>query len=182
MHFKKKDDGALISFAWPRVHEDRKDKKAFTDLQVLIDVITAIRRLRTEQNVEPGKEIDITIVSRSFCTLLESQESHIRRLCKIGHLTFRTDSVRMENAASAFLPDIEVHLSLQGLFDPEKMKASLLKEQADLQQYIQVLHTKLANKNFVDRAPKELVDAEKAKLTEATEKIAKIELRLQELA
>ena len=61
------------------------------------------------------------------------------------------------------------------------MKASLEKEQAELTKYVQVLGGKLQNKNFVDRAPKELVDGEKAKLAEAEEKLKKIGERLSTL-
>ena len=179
---KKSADGALISQSWPAPHEKRKDAKAFADLQILIDVISAIRKLRTDQNVEPGKEITVTILTRGkTAEVLESQEAHIRRMCKVGSLTFSTDPIKVENAASAFLPDIEIHLSLAGLFDAGKLKASLLKEQAELTKYVVGLQGKLQNKSFVDRAPKELVDEQKAKLLEAEEKLKKIEERLTSL-
>ncbi len=172
---------ALISTEWPVMKKERQDQKAFDGLQTLIDVITAIRKLRTDQNIEPGKEIDITLISRKHCELLESQESHIRRLGKIKSLTIKTDSEKIENAASVFLADIEVHLSLAGLFDPAKLKESLTKEQAELTKYVKVLSGKLANKAFVDRAPKELVEAEKAKLADAEGKLKKIEERLKSI-
>jgi valyl-tRNA synthetase len=173
--------GMLIATSWPKVKAERKDPQAFTDFQILIDVITAIRKLRTDQNVEPGTEVSITLVSKKYCEGLESEEAHIRRLGKVGSLTITTDSVKLTNAASAFLPDIEVHLSLEGLFDPAKMKISLEKEQADLTKYVSVLSGKLKNKAFVDRAPKELVEGEKQKLADAMEKLKKIEERMKML-
>ncbi len=178
---KKTEDGALILQSWPAPHEKRKDAKAFADLQVLIDVISSIRKLRNDHNVEPGKEITVTIVGKKFCELLESQEAHIRRMCKVGSLTFTTDSVKVENAASAFLSDIEIHLSLAGLFDAGKLKESLLREQAELTKYVSGLQGKLSNKSFVDKAPKELVDEQKTKLAETEEKLKKIEERLKNL-
>ncbi|MSR68091.1 valine--tRNA ligase [Candidatus Peribacteria bacterium] len=178
---KKTADRALISETWPAVHEKRKDPKAFMDLQVLIDVISSIRKLRNDHNVEPGKEITVTIVGKKFCELLESQEAHIRRMCKVGSLTFTTDSVKVENAASAFLSDIEIHLSLAGLFDAGKLKESLLREQAELTKYVSGLQGKLSNKSFVDKAPKELVDEQKTKLAETEEKLKKIEERLKQI-
>ncbi len=180
-HVKKEGDKALISETWPLPHGKRKDPKAFADLQILIDVISAIRKLRTDQNVEAGKEITVTIVGRTFCELLESQESHIRRLCKVGSLTFTTDSVQVENAASTFLPNIEIHLSLAGLFDPKKLQESLLKEQAELEKYAIGLEGKLRNKSFIEKAPKELVEEQKAKLSETQEKLKKIGERLKQL-
>lgn len=178
---KPKDAGMLISTEWPKVKKERKDEKAFKELQILIDVITAIRKLRTDNAIEPGKEIDVTLVSKKYCGGLEEQESHIRRMGKVKSLTIKTDPVKLENAASVFLADIEVHLSLAGLFDPAKLKESLTKEQAELTKYVQMISGKLQNKNFVDRAPKELVEGEKAKLAEAEDKLKKVQERLKQL-
>ncbi len=172
---------ALIAESWPVAKKERKDQKAFDDLQILIDVISAIRKLRTDSNVEPSKEVSVTLVSKEHCEGLEAQESHIRRMCKVGSLTILTDSKKFQNSASAFLSDIEIHLSLEGLFDPVKLKDSLQKEQAELTKYVAVLGGKLKNKNFVERAPKELVDAEKQKLSEAEGKLGKIGERLKGL-
>ncbi len=172
---------ALIAESWPVAKKERKDQKAFDDLQILIDVISAIRKLRTDSNVEPSKEVSVTLVSKEHCEGLEAQESHIRRMCKVGSLTILTDPKKMQNSASAFLPDIEVHLSLEGLFDPKKLKESLEKEQAELTKYVAVLGGKLKNKSFVERAPKELVEAEKQKLSEAEGKLGKIGERLKGL-
>ncbi len=174
-------DGMLIAKAWPEVKAERKDPKAFGEFQMLIDVITAVRKLRTDQNVEPGKKITVIIHSKKHAALLGSQREHIMRMGNVENLTIDAKPAKHENAASAFLADIEVHLSLEGLFDPVKLKASLEKEKAELSKYVQVLGGKLQNKNFVDRAPKELVDAEKGKLTEAEGKLQKIEERLKQL-
>lgn len=172
---------SLISSKWPELKKERKDQKAFDELQVLIDVITALRRLRSDNDIEPGKEIDVILVSGKHCSLLESQESHIRRMAKVKSLLISTDPKKQENAASTFIDDVEVHVSLAGLFDPVKLKASLTKEQAELTKYAGTLKAKLENKAFVDRAPKELVEGEQAKLAEAEGKLTKIVERLKQL-
>ncbi len=172
---------ALISESWPTVKKERLNPKAAENFQTLIDTISAIRRLRAENDIEPGKEIDVTLVSRKHSELLESQESHIRRMGKVKSLMISTDPKKQDNAASAFLTDIEVHLSLAGLFDPKKLSESLKKEQVELTKYMQGMKAKLENKSFTDRAPKELVDDQKAKLAETEEKLKKIAERLKQL-
>lgn len=178
---KPASDGMLIAKSWPKMKAERKDPKAYAEFQTLIDVITAIRKLRTDSSIEPGTEVTVTLVSKKYCQGLEEQESHIRRMGKVKSLTITTDPIKPTNAASAFLADIEVHLSLEGLFDPAKLKISLEKEQVELTKYAGSLKGKLQNKAFVERAPKELVDAEKAKLSEAEEKLKKIGERLRAL-
>ena len=180
-HVGQKDAPTLIASKWPEVKADRKDPKAFADLQILIDVISGIRRLRAENGVEPGTEVTVTLVSKKYCTGLEAEEGNIRRMGKVGSLTVTTDPITPKNMASVFLPDVEIHLSLEGLFDPVKLKAALTKEQADLTKYVGSLKGKLSNNAFVANAPKELVEGEKAKLADAEAKLGKIVERLKQL-
>lgn len=178
---KPANAGMLMAEAWPVAKEERKDQAAFGELQILIDVITSIRRLRTEQAVEPAKEISVTIVTGLYSKVLEDQESHIRRMGKIGNLTISTDAQKLENVASVFLADIEVHLSLEGLIDVEKEKASLSKEKENLEKFVAGIEAKLGNEQFVARAPEALVAEQKGKLEEARGKLQKIAERLQGL-
>jgi valyl-tRNA synthetase len=172
----------LIQKSWPTAKEEYKDAKAEAEFQTLIDVISAIRKLRADQGVEPAKKVTVFIHSKKNAALLDADREHILRMANVETLTVDGKPAKHENAASAFLADTEVHLSLSGLFDPVKLKASLTKEQAELTKYVSSLSAKLQNKNFVDRAPKELVDGEKAKLAEAEDKLKKIEARLKQLA
>ena len=178
---KPKSSDLLISEKWPEVKKERKDKTAFEELQRVIDVISAVRKLRAEQNVEAGKKISVFIHSKKFASLLESQKEHVMRMGNVETLAIDAKPVKHENSASAYLKETEVHLSLAGLFDPAKLKESLSKEQAELSKYVSSLSGKLSNKGFVERAPAEVVEAEKAKLAEAEEKLQKIEERLKQI-
>ncbi len=178
---KYKDDSSLIQKAWPLAHTDDKNQQAFDQLQVVIDVVSAFRKLRAEQGVELNKEVDGIIISPVHADLLLSQRASILRLGKLKNLTIHQASVQVQNTASAFLSSAEVHLPLADLFDAETLIKNLRKEQMDLEKYMSVLRGKLENKNFVDRAPPQLVDAEKAKLCEAEGTLAKITEKLSQL-
>jgi valyl-tRNA synthetase len=173
--------GMIISEQWPNVKEDRKDQQAIDSLNKVIELITAIRKIRSEQNVELGKEISVIIHAPELNNLLESQEVHIKRLGKIGSLTFETKASKHENVASAFLAGIEVHVSLEGLVDKEKEKASLTKEKENLEKFAAGIEAKLSNKQFVERAPAKLIEEQKARLAESKEKLKKIAERLKSL-
>ncbi|MEQ1849326.1 MAG: valine--tRNA ligase [Candidatus Peribacteraceae bacterium] len=177
-HVGLKGAQSLIAHPWPKEEKKLHDESAFADLHVIIETVTAIRRLRAENDIEAGKKITVFIHSKKQVALLTSQQEHLLRMTNAESLTIDAKSAKHENAASAFLADIEIHLSLAGLFDPVKLKASLLKEQADLSKYVTMLKGKLSNNSFTDKAPQELVDAEKQKLEAAEEKLKKIEERL----
>ncbi len=176
---KPKGAGMLITEPWPET-SGFSDAQASDQLQVIIDLISAIRKLRTDQNVEPGKKVEIIIVTSLMVDLLVSQKHHIERMGKVT-IVIQSDSIEKSEVASVFLKDCEVHLKLGGLVDKAKELEALKKEQAKLQPYVKSLEAKLTNKKFVEHAPKELVDAEKAKLAEAKGKLEKIEERLKHL-
>ena len=179
---KQSTDPMLIVHPWPFA-EDEKFPEEHVYLQTIIDVITAIRKLRSDHDVEHGKEVKVTLVTRDWVKLLESQESHIRRMAKVESLMISTGKFTpAKDMVSAFLPDIEVHLSLAGLVDVEKEKGNLTKEKGELQKYIAGIEGKLQNKNFVERAAANIVEAERGKLQEAADKLKKVEERLKALS
>ncbi len=172
--------GALIAETWPASLTVSYTAE-YTALQYLIDVITAVRRLRTAQSVEPTKEVAVTIVSAKYGALLESQEAQIRRLAKASSLTFASVAPSGQTV-SEFLTDIEVYLSLEGLVDLEKEKAALLKEKELLQKGIASSERKLQDETFTSKAPEKVVNFERQKLAEMQEKLGKVEARLKEIS
>ncbi len=180
-HVKKTGDETLIKETWPVFKDTYVDEKSEADFFSLVSVITAIRKIRNDQNVELGTEVTVTIRT-DHSELLESQQEHIRRLAKVGSLTFETKPMTPKNVASAFLPGIEIHVSLEGLFDPAKEKAALTKEKENLEKFVKGIETKLGNKQFVAKAPPAVIDEQKAKLAEAEEKFAKVVERLKALS
>ncbi len=173
----------LIAEHWPEaMHPDASRKEAREGLQVVIDTITAIRKLRSDQAVEVKKEVDVTLVSRKFCNLLESQQAHIRRMGKVKSLTIKTDpDPSLTDVASVFLNDAEVHLSLTGLVDLEKERDNLTKEKAQLEKFLKGIQGKLDNEAFVKNAPAKVLEMEREKERNTAEKLRKIDERLNTL-
>ncbi len=178
----EKSEGMLISQPWP-VHSDenKKDKDAERDFQIIIDVITAIRSMRADQGVEPGLKLKAIIHTKKHQELIESQGEHIERLAKLSELTIDSASAKHENAASTFLKDIEVHIPLEGVIDFDKEREKLSKEKEKLESFMKGIESKLNNKKFVANAPAEVVETEKDKLKNAKDKLSKIEESLKTL-
>ena len=171
-------DSMLIKQSWPRENNSWRDQSAFDQLQIVIDVITALRKLRTEQGIEPGKKLKAIVHTKKHAGLLSEQREHIVRLVRLEELTIDEKPVKHQHAASAFLRDVEVHLPLEGVIDLEAEKKKLLKEQKELQVFTANLEKKLSDKSFAKNAPPEVVEKEKEKLINATEKLRKIDERL----
>ncbi len=85
------------------------------------------------------------------------------------------DSVAHENCANAVTDSARIFIPMDELVDKEKETARLEKEKAKVQKDIDFLSGKLNNQGFIAKAPEKLIEAEKAKLAKAEEKMAKIE-------
>ena len=181
-HFKYKDADMILTSPWPGKNEQTKEfADAHKQLQIVIDVITAIRSLRAEQGIEPGKKVTVIAHSKK-ADLLESQKDHIIRMGRLESLTISEKSEKHEHSASAFLKDAEVHIPLEGLIDIEKEKTKLTKERGSLENFLKGINSKLGNKKFVENADEEVVEKERQKLKDAAEKLAKVEERLKALS
>ena len=80
----------------------------------------------------------------------------------------------MANAATDLVNGIEIMIPLEGLVDSDAEKERLKKEIENLETYIKSLSLKLNNQKFIENAPRDIVEGEKAKLTEAETKISKL--------
>jgi valyl-tRNA synthetase len=173
-HIKPAKSGILLKEAWPEAKRERRDLAAFEAFSVVIEVVTAIRKLRNDQGVEPGKKVSAIVHSRKHADMLQAQREHIMRLAKLESLDIDAKPAKHQDVASAFLTAAEVHMPLAGLVDAGKAKDGLLKEQKNLEGYVRGLKAKLENEQFVAKAPPELVKTEKQKLLDAEGKLRSI--------
>lgn len=178
--FKYKESDMLILQRSPTVLATGHGEEA-DQLQVVIDVITAIRSIRADSGVDQGKKLEVIIHTKEYGDVLESQRDHIIRLGRLSSLTIDANSQSHENAASMFLKGVEVHVPLEGVIDFEKEKAKLAKEKESLEKFLKSIHSKLGNEKFVGSAPEEVIALEREKLESAQEKLAKLEERIRVL-
>ncbi len=176
------DTDLLITTQWPKAHVPPPHyKQAYKDFKSLIAVITAIRKLRTDQAVEPQKQVAVTVVAPAYVGLLEVERANIERMGKLSSLTISEHRGSVENTASDLQAGIEVYLHLEGLVDVAKERASLEKGREAVTRLITSIEAKLGNAMFTERAPAAVIEGERAKLASAQEKLKKIVERLKQL-
>ncbi|MBI2635759.1 valine--tRNA ligase [Candidatus Peregrinibacteria bacterium] len=179
---KPADAGMLIREQWPTITSELQDQQSFDQLLTLINVITAIRKLRSEQRIAPGKQLTVTIFSKEHAQLLDSQSGHIRRLAKVGSLTIAAHPQELKSTVAVILAGAEVHLSLAGLINKDAELKKLAKEGDELRRYISGIEAKLRDRSFTDKAPPKVVEAERRKLEETSAKLKTICERIRSLA
>jgi valyl-tRNA synthetase len=156
------DDELLVTARWP-VAAARPGAGA-SEFELARDAVSALRQLRGEYNVAPGKQLAAIIVPAPNARPVFAAEAAL-----IGRLTKCTVSLADaapsgEAAAHQVLADgSEVILPLAGSIDVAKECARLQQELAGLEKQLGGLRQRLANDNFVSRAKQEIVEAERQK-------------------
>ncbi len=172
----------LISADWPKPNPDWKFPDEIDEVQKIIAVITSIRSLRSESNVDATKKIHAVIYSHEDTKLIEDKAEIIKRLANLGELEIWESGTKIDKALSAFVEDIEIFLPLADLIDFAAEKIRIEKEVLNLENYIVTLDKKLSNEGFTSKAKPEVVEGERAKLSDAKGKLEKLKEQLKTLA
>ena len=159
-------EDALIVAAYPLGDGGYADADAERDMETLIDVVRAIRNIRAEKKVEPGKFIEAYVVAGSARGVLEAGAPYIEMLSRARPLHIASDAgdVPKDQVATAVLEGITVVVPLTGLFDVEAERARLQKLIADADAEAGRIEAKLGNEQFRSKAPEKVVAAEEERL------------------
>ncbi|MBP2633759.1 MAG: valyl-tRNA synthetase, partial [Firmicutes bacterium] len=176
---------SIMVATWPQNEASKIDVKAEQDMTTVMEVIKAIRNMRAEVNVAPGKksEVILQFASQELQEVLQVNAGYLKVLAAAEPITvLASDAVKPENAMAAVVNGVEIYLPLKGLIDVEKETTRLNKELATLDKELQRVSGKLANAGFVAKAPAVVIEKEKEKQKGFEEKRTAINERLAYLA
>lgn len=176
---------SIMVSAWPEEQKELLDTQAEQNMNAIMDAIKAIRNLRAEVNVPPGKksEVLLQIVDSAMHANFAENSQYLRTLAAAEPIVLLSDKdAKPENAMTAVTSGVEIYLPLKGLIDVPKETARLNKEMDTLQKELARISGKLSNAGFVAKAPAEVIEKEQAKQREYEEKRIAITERLAYLA
>lgn len=170
-------DAYLVNETWPVPRKDFVDSVAVERLSVVKDAIRGIRNLRAELNVKPSQRIRVLLQGD-----LDSWSEfipYIKFLARVEEVSQTASAV--ENAYSVVVGTDVFYVPLQGIVDIEKEKSRLLKQKSDLENRISVYDKRLQNNDFLNKAPKEVVEKQKEERQALEESLSQLVKRLTEL-
>lgn len=173
--------GETIMLAqWPTADEALKDETAETEMTVLMEVITAVRRIRGEMNVPPSKKAEVILVAaeESYRSILERNIAYLQGSANAEAKVVAELPVKPDQSASAVTRGVEIFVPLKGLIDLDKEVARLNKELKAIQTDLARVHGKLNNQGFLAKAPADVIEKEKDKEQELTMKANALKDRL----
>jgi valyl-tRNA synthetase len=162
---RHEDGKFLATSTWPQARASEIDARA-AEFDLVKDVVDAMRRVRSENAIAPGKIVDAYLIgSAATRTIIEGEAVLLTRLGRTN-FTF-VDAAPGGAAASVILSGgTELSVPLEGLIDVAKECAKLQGELAGLEKQLAALEGRLANEGFISRAPANVVEAERLKRTE----------------
>ncbi|MCA9523462.1 MAG: valine--tRNA ligase [Myxococcales bacterium] len=136
------------------------------DLDVVIDVVTLLRTIRGENRIPHHLEMAVTLVSPNadLRRIAEREEGHIRQQAGLASLRVIAEGQRPKKSAIAVQGEMQLFVPLEGLVDIDAEIARLQKELAKNAKEAEQVQKKLANPNFVDKAPADVVEKQRDRL------------------
>jgi valyl-tRNA synthetase len=166
---------SLMLQPYPQPNPEVQDDGARADIEWLKGVIVAVRNIRGEMNISPGKPIPVLLSNGDADDRRRMQENrqYLISLAKLDSLDwFEGDKAPM--SATQLVGDMEVRVPMAGLIDKEAELKRLDKELERLRKEIARLEGKLGNENFTAKAPADVVEKEQAKLRDAQNSLARL--------
>ncbi len=176
---------SIMIHPWPKPDAALRNQEAANKMNLMKDVVTAIRTVRSESVIPPGTKIDCYLgnLNAAAKDILEDPDvkAFIIALARLNQL--ETDSSRKP---SEYLFTVfgggEIYVAAQGIIDKDKEKARLLKNKSQLEQMLARGRAALENKDFLERAPKEEVESRRATLQETEQKLRWLDRNLEGLS
>ncbi|MEM5506967.1 valine--tRNA ligase [Shewanella frigidimarina] len=174
----------IMLASFPTYQADQVDATAMADLEWVKQVIVAVRNIRAELNIAPSKPLNALLrgVSYEDRIRLEANQTFFASLAKLETMTILAEGETAPMSSTQLVGNMELLIPMAGLIDVGAEVARIDKQLEKLAQEIARIEGKLSNQGFVAKAPAAVIDKERAKMTDLTRDIEKLNEQKVELA
>jgi valyl-tRNA synthetase len=168
---------------YPIFDETQIDAAATADIAWLKKVIVQLRQIRSEMNISPKKCLPLLLQKgrADDKERLARNKDFLQVLAKLESFTWLKDDETPPPAAVAWVDELALFIPLAGLIDTAAELARLEKELHKLEKEMAQVEAKLSNQNYLDKAPVDVVDKERARLQDIKTAIEKIQEQREKL-
>lgn len=169
---------SILTQSFPEFNESLIDLEAEKEIELVQNIITAIRNIRGEMNIPPSTKIKAYV---KIDSLSNEQTKYIKSIARVEDLHAAGDISKPPASASAVMKGFEVFVPLEGLIDLDVERKRLEKEISRLQGLLKGVTGKLSNEKFVNNAPRDIVEREKTKQKDWQASVEKLKALLADL-
>ena len=172
------DKKSINQESWPKLHEFESSEQTVEDMNLILELIQALREIRVQYDLKPRDPLSIA---------LEDQAGNIRALSDqakallegMAHVTLIEDAG--QDSMNRPVRNAILRVAAADLIDVEKELAKLGKEKTRLEKEVARSEKMLSNQGFVSKAPAAKIEQERAKLASYKEQLALVESQLADL-
>ena len=176
------DKASIMLETWTEIKTSFKYDKEEEEIEVLKSIITNIRNIRANMNVAPSRKTNLIFVTEKYKELINSSSEFLKKLGYADKITIEENKDNIPNNAVSIVQEgIEVFIPFEELVDIEKELERLKGEKEKLEAEVARASKMLANKGFVEKAPKAKIEEEEAKLKKYKEMLETVEKRIKEM-
>ena len=155
---------------WPRPPENWQDRATEKQFQIFLEIVGAIREIRSRQNVPPRKSVDVTVCPPTHNqAMLIPMQSAIEAMAVCRVVGLASDAHPAPGSAEISAADCDIFIDLADLIDIDAEIMRLQRELDKLEKVIKAKQGKLTNEQFVSHAPPAIVEKERQQLAEFEE-------------
>ena len=172
--------GYLIRQPWPVYDEALSFEEEETIIGRAMEAVRTVRNMRAEVEAAPSKKVRaIVAASGKAAEYLKKAERHIMTQANVSEIAYVSDKSEVsEEVMSGVLTDAEILIAMDELMDYKAESERLTKEKKKLEGEVARVSGKLANENFVNKAPEKIIAAEREKLAKYEEMLKTVTERL----
>ena len=179
-----KEGDTIMLQPFPTTEDGKRDQAAEANIEWLKQVIMGVRTIRGEMNIAPAKLLPVFFHNGTDDDQrrLEANRRFLTRLANLESITWLNAGDDKPMSATALAGKLEILVPMAGLIDKDAELARLQKEIDKIAKDFARVEGKLNNPEFVDKAPAEVVDKEKARMADMQTTIARLEQRKEEIS
>ena len=154
----------LMLQEFPRYNAKLNYFGSVKEIELVKEIVKSVRNVKAKTGAAPSKKVHLFVVTDNSRTI-KNGSAMIKRLAGVDEITVIADkNVLKEKVVSQVIDGAELFIPLGELVDFEKELARLKGELENVENEIARANGKLSNNGFLEKAPKALVDGERAKL------------------
>ena len=168
---------------YPVPDSHKIDQSALDEMNWLQQFVLGVRQIRSGYDIKPGKLLTVLLQngSASDKEKLISNEIMLKKLARLEAIKWLETTDEVPESSTALVGEMQILIPMAGLIDIDAERERLNKEINNNQGFIKSLEGKLANENFVSRAPDNVVALERQKLSDAQSKLKSLTEQLEKL-
>ena len=175
------DENSIMVSAFPEYLKAETNEAIEKEMALIMEVITGIRNIRGEMNLNPGLKLKVLVKTQSseIQQTLQYHVEYIRELARVEQLEAGSNIEKPKVSASSVLGEMDLIIPLEGMMDFQEERNRVEKELKKIEKDLIFLDKKLSNPNFVKKAPFDIIEKDEQRKKSLSLKQVKLEIHLK---